>query len=58
MQSCRLVIEELNQQQAWLIIGSKQTRMLRVFNVEHSQRNMSKRKQPYYLLPSEIAMNL
>ena len=31
-----LDIEELNKQQAWLIIGNKTTRMIRMFNVQHN----------------------
>ena len=37
-----LAIEELNNQQAWLIIGNNQTIMLHMFTVQHNQRTMSK----------------
>ena len=33
MESPCLDIEELNEQQAWLIIGDKKTRMVHIFNV-------------------------
>ena len=46
MEFPHLDFEEINKQQAWLIIGNKKTRMLR------------KEKQPSDLLPSKIAMNI
>ena len=61
MESPCLDIEGLNKQQARiqaLLIRDKKTRMVRIFNVWHNQRIMSKRKQILVLLPSEISMNI